>query len=69
MGKTEKLEISEESEISEKAEESEISEKVKKATKEIQEANKNDDDKKMSDRITSWMDSTQITRISKQNVK
>ena len=45
---------------------------VEKETKETvmeKEANINDDDKTMSEAITQWMDSTQIPRLSKQDIK
>ena len=62
--------ISLQPEILEEAEETKH--EVEKETKEIEkeiEANISDEDKTMSEAITRWMDSTQIPRISKQNIK
>ena len=57
----------------------EILEKAKETTKEIEKETKevekeikveeSEEDKTMSEEIASWMDSTQIVRIPKQNVK
>lgn len=35
----------------------------------VKEANENDEDKRMSKAISSWMDSTQIPRVPKENLK